>query len=939
MILIILLLLLLLLSTSCLSFDGNAAQYCSCCSVTSATSDAPGYSVVPSSGGNPINVTPGGNGTNTTPSTPPDPEHIGLELYDYNNTSKELRLIMTILDGSDAPTKDNITVTYQELNGTDNGPITVDVDPVDYGTYKSSSYLVKFVLPANARPPISSSLNPYTYNVTFDGTSASVNYPFESGTGAGTDSYKMNHVVQFDSLRYYTESAGSGKYFELTTDIVCPTAWNNVSDAEYTAFKRSETDGKGWQPVGNSTTNAFKGNFNGRSKSVSDFSINRSTVSYAGLFGSSSSGSFKNVNLENFNMNVSGNSGGFIGQNTGSSVENVNISNSTVRSNASNAGGLIGNNTGSVNTVNLTNVAVNATYWAAVKSGGMIGDNTGSIDNVTMSNISVKSDFCELLGGMIGNNAGAINNVNLTDVIVDETWQYSGGLIGNNTGSINNVTLTNATVNSSSYSGGLIGGNNATVNCVNLKNVTINTQGGQYSGGMVGYNSGSEINQINSTDIVVNTSSVTYVGGLIGYSHNSTPIRISSVNSTNVTVNATKWHSGGMIGYCNGSHSIDVVNLTNATVNTSGASISYSGGLIGYNDNDGSINNTHLLNCAVLAPDNAPYIGGLVGDNRNASINNSDFIWDQTAGKKINGGKEVGGFVGMSTFTNISNCYVANFSVSGHGDAVGGFMGSTSISGVPTAECTLLNISARNVDVSNTGNRTGGLVGHTFGTSVRQSYATGDVNVVGSSLSSTGGLLGQSSTANVKKNGNVEQCYATGNVTGDKEVGGLIGYGESHISDCYAMGDVDGDAKIGSLIGAFAYNYTVDNCYAIGNVTGSDYVGLFGSIQRIMIPNVTGVNNSVILNGTITGLTNVSRIGTQVGSNTPYYKNNYAIDTIPGTWTPDINGKDGGTKTAAELVDTFFSGTGSGQLGWDFTDVWEWNSTLNRPVLKGMPAA
>jgi hypothetical protein len=78
------------------------------------------------------------------------------------------------------------------------------------------------------------------------------------------------------------------------------------------------------------------------------------------------------------------------------------------------------------------------------------------------------------------------------------------------------------------------------------------------------------------------------------------------------------------------------------------------------------------------------------------------------------------------------------------------------------------------------------------------------------------------------ENGTINNCYSTGNVAGDKYVGGMVGgnYYSSTIYNCYSTGSVDGNDFVGGLVG---YNYnrngTITNCYATGIVTGSESVG------------------------------------------------------------------------------------------------------------------
>ena len=96
-----------------------------------------------------------------------------------------------------------------------------------------------------------------------------------------------------------------------------------------------------------------------------------------------------------------------------------------------------------------------------------------------------------------------------------------------------------------------------------------------------------------------------------------------------------------------------------------------------------------------------------------------------------------------------------------------------------------------------------------------------------------GGLIGYSSVSST-----VSNCYSTGSVTGDFEVGGLIGSSSSTVSNCYSTGVVSGEFAVGGLVGYSYSSSTVSNCYSTGAVSGENSVGgLVGN-------SYSSVNNS-----------------------------------------------------------------------------------------------
>lgn len=109
-------------------------------------------------------------------------------------------------------------------------------------------------------------------------------------------------------------------------------------------------------------------------------------------------------------------------------------------------------------------------------------------------------------------------------------------------------------------------------------------------------------------------------------------------------------------------------------------------------------------------------------------------------------------------------------------------------------------------------------------------YATG--NVTGSF--EVGGLVGCNF-------GTINNAYATGNVTGSDSVGGLVGAcdgGVNAISNAYATGNVTGDNSVGGLVGDKWFS-TISNAYATGTVTGYGFEpgGLVGHSDGTPVVN------------------------------------------------------------------------------------------------------
>ena len=165
---------------------------------------------------------------------------------------------------------------------------------------------------------------------------------------------------------------------------------------------------------------------------------------------------------------------------------------------------------------------------------------------------------------------------------------------------------------------------------------------------------------------------------------------------------------------------------------------------------------------------------------------------------------------------------------------------------VVTAETAQINnIKLSNVNIDGRAS-TGSLVGWNFG-SIINSDVTGTVlagdtvgglagenggqitrcvaNVVVAGISGVGGLVGRNDP------GVIRESSASGNVTGtDSSIGGLVGWNTGNIANTYATGNVSGNRQIGGLVGGRSPSSRITNSYAIGKPRGrfGDIGGLVG---------------------------------------------------------------------------------------------------------------
>ncbi len=121
----------------------------------------------------------------------------------------------------------------------------------------------------------------------------------------------------------------------------------------------------------------------------------------------------------------------------------------------------------------------------------------------------------------------------------------------------------------------------------------------------------------------------------------------------------------------------------------------------------------------------------------------------------------------------------------------------------------------------------GGLVGRNAG-DILASRSSGTVVGTGENV---GGLVGE-----LLSGAGLDASAASGSVTGERNVGGLVGRSGSLIQDAFALGAVNGTANdsgfthenLGGLVGENATGSVVNNTYSRGAVGGADFANVGG---------------------------------------------------------------------------------------------------------------
>lgn len=499
--------------------------------------------------------------------------------------------------------------------------------------------------------------------------------------------------------------------------------------------------------------------------------------------------------------------------------------------------------------------------------------------------------------------------------------------------------------NSSNPFKGVFNGNEKTIRNM----AAISTDDNNYAGLFGRIENGSVQNlqiEIASTDLHV--QGVDNIGTLAGYITNSkiTKCGVKGGNITGDEPSSIQLVVGGLVGQLIGSEITDCNITTDVKAVLSNASALSAGGIIGINAGS-SITNCQYSGSVMAVDDRESgtpnsYAGGISGASDlqavGGGVPQSSTISGCSVYVNISAGTFAGGIVGYFTDGIVKECTVEGaIDTKETGGQAGGIMGRNKWGGTVT-DC-YNSASVTSLEVA------GGIVGYEYTTSlftISKCWSSGDITAP-----IAGGIAGWVGF------GTIEECYASGNITGNDPtgsyVGGIAGYAASEtIKNCASTANVtaerDGEeqAFAGGIVGVgLKYQSnpgtSIQNCYATGKISSNFAAGGIaglnqdteGSITNCIALNKEGIgeiteNKSLLKSTTgVYGRITAEKQGTLTS--------NFASPLIPGNWDNEATGKDGNDLTS----DNFTKDAGNAFDQWDDTNVWSFNpSGTNLPVLK-----
>ena len=653
----------------------------------------------------------------------------------------------------------------------------------------------------------------------------------------------------------------------------------------------------GWLPI-NDNGSGLNAEFEGNGHTISNLYIHRQDTDSVGLFARvGGSGIIRNAGVVNAEMEGRSYTGILAGSNSGTITDSY-ATGSVSGDNF--VGGLVGDNS--------SGGAITASYATGSVSGdnfvgGLVGYNSGGA--ITDSYATGSASGIDDVGGLVGENSGAITASYATGS-VSGIDNYVGGLVGENSAAITASYATGSVSGGNSSVGGLVGYNSAAA-AITASYATGSVSGNSSVGGLVGYNSGGAITASYATGSVSGNSGV---GGLVGY--NSGGAITDSYWNTDIFGAGTGGEGRTTAQLQSPTEYTGIYRDWNADLDNAdgddddatgaddfwdfGTSSQYPA-LKADIDGDGAATAAEFGSQHGDAPAPRPlvFIEGANGEydadgdrlieisnleqlnavrydlsDGNGRPDDSDDARAYRAAFPTPAGESVcdracrGYELTSSLDFNSPDSYSAG-AVDPEWNGADGWLPINDNGSGLNAEFEGNGHTISNLYIHRQDTDSVGLFARVGGSGIIRN--AGVVNAEMEGRSYTGILAGSNS-------GTITDSYATGSVSGDNFVGGLVGDNSSGgaITASYATGSVSGDNFVGGLVG---YNSggAITDSYATGSASGIDDVGG-------LVGENSGAITASYATGSVSGIDNY--VGGLVGENSAAITASYATGSVSG---------------------------------------------------------
>ena len=356
----------------------------------------------------------------------------GIILLSYNKRSKELNNKEIDLKNQ---SEEGLKIEYDLSKIIDENNIKILIK------FKSESGINEIIFPNEENIIYGNGKN----SIVIDYTAANgIDYNFKVTDVNGNELEKIINVTPYDIYKIEdleNMDKGSDKSnYRLMNDLDFKSKDSYRTEEKYNYYNldanNDGTPDNSWTPIG-STSSAFKGNFDGQNHTISNLYIN-TTQNHSGLFGYvySNYTTFKNIKLQNVNINAKYYVGALAGKFRGGTINNVFIDNVNIKSSGSDIGGIVGAiDWGTIQKVKVTNASITGSSEIGGIAGYTSAESTLIIDQAVFSG----SLYGSYSGGIIGYKQ--YTNVNISNSRT-EGYSKSAGISGYTTNSIVNSYTT-----------------------------------------------------------------------------------------------------------------------------------------------------------------------------------------------------------------------------------------------------------------------------------------------------------------------------------------------------------------------------------------------------------------------------------------------------------------------------------------------------------------
>jgi len=218
-----------------------------------------------------------------------------------------------------------------------------------------------------------------------------------------------------------------------------------------------------------------------------------------------------------------------------------------------------------------------------------------------------------------------------------------------------------------------------------------------------------------------------------------------------------------------------------------------------------------------------------------------------------------------------------------------------------------------------------GLFGYINGGTIRNLGLTNvNITVTGNT---TGGIAGR-----MEGSGNIMNCYVGGTISGEDYTGGLVGNLYSTVTNCYSSATVIGNNRVGGIAGYVTNDGKISNCYATGAISGEINVGGIAGFLNpsTVLTGCVALNPTITRTGTGTATTLRRLIGGVGTAGSQTLEDNAAFgymtvrgSVVTGGNANNLNGADI-SGTAAKTQTTYSSAPRSWAFGSNESSPWRW---------------